>query len=268
MREKATYFLSQVFASAIIIPLLVAFIAWVLLPNANLPYMLLGALASVVLAVGFGILPRVFSYFRDGMAAALGFGVFFGSVLSVLMGIYSSVAGSTDPDAIAAVVDSPTGLAVNAVLLGTVLGMFIRIFVGSGEKDVRKAMLAGLIIIVPLALIFSLFSKPNVIVTNRLGSIFMLLAFTGWFILPFQIAISLINTLLVRIRPASVPRLWQFAPVNWDDFMVFPALDTVPLLVKLHDVDRSLYGKALERVRQHPFQFRYARIAQQRVNNQ
>jgi hypothetical protein len=267
-RRKALRFLAQLCASMLIIPVLAALITWLLLPNANLPYMMVGALASVVLGIGFGILPDAFSHFKYGMAGGIAFGVFFGSILSVLMGVYSSVAGSTSPDAINAVVNGPTGLAVNAVLLGSFLGMAIRVYVATVAKDVRQTMLVGLIILIPLTISLALFSSPRVLMTNRLAGICSLLAFTGWFVLPVQLLISVVNIFLVKTNPDLAPRLWKIAPVNWDDFLIFPMPDTIPLLENLYEVDRNLYQNALERIRLHPFQSRYARIAEQKVAGQ
>lgn len=267
VRRKATRFLIKILVSMMVIPLGITIIAWFMIPNANLPYMLLGAVSSLALGIAFGILPRVLFYFSGGMAGAIGFGVVFGSVFAVLLGVYSSLAGSTSPDAIAAAVDSPAGKMANAILLGATLGIVIRIFIGTLARDVRQTMLVGLILVIPFAILMSLFSKPDVLVTNRMAAVFAVAAFTGWFVLPIQLLIGVVNVILVRSNPNRSPSLWRISPVNWDDFLIVPMPDTVPLLIKLYDVDRDLYRKAFERVRQHTFQSRFANTAQQQIIN-
>ena len=265
-RAQAIQFIGQICLATVIIPLITTLIAYQFMPKANLLYMLSGVGTSLVFGLVFGILPRLFSNFRRGIAGAVGFGVVFGSILCILFGIYSNIAQSTAPTAIARAVDSSSGKLANALLLGSCIGLFFRIFIGAATQNMKEAMKVGLIIIIPMGLFLAFFSKPHVLMTNRIAAISIILSFTGWFALPLQMLISISNLILVRANSKISSRLWTMAPVKWDDFLIFPAPDTVPLLVALWDANHDLYHKALERVQLHAFQSKAAEKTQKIIS--
>jgi hypothetical protein len=267
-RMLAIEFISQIFLVTIVIPLVVVFVAHLLMPKANLRYMLGGLTASLMIGFIFGISLRMFSHFNKIMIGMIGFGVIVGSIFPVLFGIYSNLAQSTAPTDIAQAVDSEAGRLANALLLGSCVGICCRIFIATATQNVKVAMIIALIIIILIGIELSIASKPRVLMTNRVFSVTLLLSFSGWFILPLQIFIAAINYLLIRINPRLSRYLWHIAPVNWDDYFIFPALDTVPLLVALHNTDYDLFHRALRYVEQHAFQAKAAEKALKIIRSQ
>jgi hypothetical protein len=187
---------------------------------------------------------------------AISVGVVFSTAIIISMGFFASIAATTSPDGISAAVNSPTGALFNALLLGSALGIMIRMFIGVSTASKRAGMIGGLIIIIPLVICLGLFSKPDIATTNLIAGLCALLGFTGWFCLPVQLLIAIISYVMVRKNLHMAARLWFIAPVYWDEFLMLPLYGTVYLIATLNRTNEPLYQSAVNHIKQHVFQAR------------
>lgn len=254
--EKARRWWGRIFLALLITPALFTLPVVLLMHPPSIVYLLListgGAWAAfviIMLRVGIPKEPNT-------IVVIAGIAIVVGCTLGILSGGFNSLSGTTDPQGTAIAFATPAGKMANSLILGTAIGIVIRIVTGSAFHRMRRVMLAGVAIVVPLGLAAALLSAPDAAQHYQRIALAVLLAFTGWFIAPLELLLSLYILVRVQVKPDSAPALWWIAPVAWDDYLMLPLPGTVHLVAALYHTDRELYGRALDRLKQHAFQGR------------
>lgn len=236
-RRPASRVLAQAFLSITIYTALIIALSLLLFPKARLEYyglsifLQFGMLLFVMVSGGFS------SDFAKGTLIILGAGGVFGVPTTFVTGAYSAIQGTMDADAVAAFVDSPAGLALNAVVLMMAVGMIARLALGVSQSRYREVV--GYALILLFAGFMTFFSRDAVADTNTLGAIVLVITYSGVWILPFQLVITLIIWIWVTFDPSRALRLWRLAPAAWDQFFPLPTPEVAPILRSLYQHDRD-----------------------------
>jgi hypothetical protein len=247
--------IQQLLMAAVLFPCVFALMTWAFFPSPNLPIILFkSVVAGLAVTFGFGIVRGLFARYDFVMVITVGF-IFLASANSIVIAIRYSSTGLMTNGRIGPAVDSEFTTSVNNLVLGIAAGMAVRVGMGAYGK---QSLLAGLIILIPLTIVFFVPGSARENSTRFLG-VYMLAGFTAWPLLPLQFAVSVINRLLLANNPARASILWRFSPVRWDDFLIVPMPDTLPLLAALKHTNPPLYEKALKYMGNHIFQARFAK---------
>jgi hypothetical protein len=236
VRPAALSVVMQAVLSIAIYTALMIVLSLLLIPNAKLEYYLIGILIQPVMVILIMITHGFSADFVLGMLFVLGTGGYLGITLTFLLGGYRTVPGSPE---LGTFVDSLGGQLFISTGLMITLGMMSRLLFGIMQRDSRYSQTIGYVILLLFVGIVGFAAKTELPDLYYVGTIVLMMTYSGLWLLPFQVVIAAVIGIQVMIDPARASRLWPFTPTAWDQFFLLPTPDVSLILRTLYRLDRD-----------------------------